>query len=549
MTAALWPFGRGLSVRAKVIGILAAGTLIVAVAGVVLVLVARQSDHLLERASAAQTHLELLMLLSGRISDYGLVALDAVQNRTTQPQKLNSGKEHVEAVFSAIETAIAKQVNLLPAGDAQTAIATKSLLNARMRAQFTSLHRRMQQPPEGNPPLAERAEYARNAMNVFGLGFAPQLAQAVEDQRAEARNARQEMATLRQDVVVFASALVLAAMAASALIYWFAGRPILVRIAETVEGPTEISSGDLKRRLKPAGHDELTLLMTRFNRMADSFSRREARLLELQNDLQKTVEERTSDLRAANARLEEIDAYRRRFFSDISHELRTPLTVIIGETEVSLRQKEKLDAETAKTFTTILGRARNLKRRVDDLLRVARSESGRLDLDVRENDLNVIVAAAVEDTRPAGKAHDVRLRFQSAEAPLIVECDREWMRQTIEGLLANAVKHSAPETQISVSAREEDGHALISLRDQGYGISKEDLPRIFDRFYKGKDDSGARAGGFGIGLALIKWVIEEHGGTITAMSPAAPKSSAPSQKSPGTEFKLKLPLMKKVTPQ
>lgn len=231
MTAAPWPFRRGLSVRAKVLGILAAGTLIVAVAGVVLILVARQSDHLLERASAAQTHLELLMLLSGRISDYGLVALDAVQNRTTQPQKMTSGKEHVEAVFGAIETAISKQVNLLPAGDAQTAIATKSLLNARMRAQFTSLHRRMQQPPEGNPTLAESAEYARNAMNVFGLRFAPQLAQAVEDQRAEARNARQEMATLRQDVVAFASALVLAAIAASALIYWFAGRSILVRIA------------------------------------------------------------------------------------------------------------------------------------------------------------------------------------------------------------------------------------------------------------------------------------------------------------------------------
>ncbi len=233
----------------------------------------------------------------------------------------------------------------------------------------------------------------------------------------------------------------------------------------------------------------------------------------------------------------------------VSHELRTPLTVIIGETEVSLRQKEKLDTETAKTFTTILGRARNLKRRVDDLLRVARSESGRLDLDVRENDLNVIVAAAVEDTRPAGKAHNVRLRFQSSDAPLIVECDREWMRQTVEGLLANAIKHSAPETQISVSAREEDGQALISLRDQGYGISESDLPRIFDRFYKGKDDSGARAGGFGIGLALIKWVIEEHGGSITAISPAAPKSAAQSQKSPGTEFKLKLPLMKKVTAQ
>lgn len=546
MIAALGPFGRGLSVRAKVLGILAVATLMVTIAGIVLILVARQSDHLLERASSAQTHLELLMLLSGRISDYGLVALDAAQSPETGAQKLASGKAHVEDVFNAIEAAISKQVNLLPAGDAQTAIATKSLLNARMRAQFGALHRRMLEPSEAGQSAEDRAELTRNAMNVFGLHFAPQLAQAVEDQRAEARNARQDMSDLRREVVAFASALVLGALVASALIYWFAGRPILVRIAETVVGATELSSGDLERRLKPAGRDELTLLMTRFNRMADSFSRREARLLALQNDLQKTVEERTTDLRQANARLEEIDAYRRRFFSDISHELRTPLTVIIGETEVSLRQTDKLDAGTQKTFKTILGRARNLKRRVDDLLRVARSESGRLDLDLQENDLNLIVAAAVDDSRPAGKAHNVRLRFQASDEPLTVNCDREWMRQTIEGLLANAVKHSAPKSQISVSAAKQDDEAVVSLRDQGHGISPKDLPHIFDRFYKGKDDSGARAGGFGIGLSLIKWVIEEHGGHITAQSPPEGSAAEASQNCPGTEFKLMLPLMKEV---
>lgn len=545
MIAALWPFGRGLSVRAKVLGILAAGTIIVAIAGVVLILVARQSDHLLERASSAQTHLELLMLLSGRISDYGLVALDVAQSPQGGTQKLASGKAHVEDVFKAIETAIADQVNLLPAGDAQTAMATKSLLNARMRAQFGALHRRMLTPEVTEGSAEERAEFARNAMNVFGLHFAPQLAQAVEDQRAEARNARQDMATLRREVVAFAGALVIGAIGASALIYWFAGRPILVRIAETVEGATQISSGDLERRLKPAGRDELTLLMTRFNRMADSFSRRESRLLALQNDLQETVEEQTSDLSNANARLEEIDAYRRRFFSDISHELRTPLTVIIGETEVSLRQTDKLDAETQKTFKTILGRARNLKRRVDDLLRVARSESGQLDLDLKENDLNLIVASAVEDTRPAGKAHNVRLRFSASDEPLMVRCDREWMRQAVEGLLANAVKHSPPESQISVSCAARDGDAVVRLRDQGHGISAKDLPHIFDRFYKGKDNSGAKAGGFGIGLSLIKWVIDAHGGRISAQSP--PEGAATgrsSQNGPGTEFNLVLPVMK-----
>ncbi|NNF80862.1 MAG: HAMP domain-containing histidine kinase [Rhizobiales bacterium] len=541
MNASFRLFRRGLSLRAKVLGILAGGTVIVTIAGAVLILVARQSDHLLERASTAQTHLELLMLLSGRISDYGLVVLDAVQQPQADISKLDAGRSRVDAVFGAIEKTISDQVNLLPAGDAQTAIATKSLLNARMKAQFGALHRQMQKSPDAGQSIEARAEFARNAMNVFGLHFAPQLAQAVEDERAEARNARQDMSKLRREVVAFASALVLAAIAVSALLYWFAGRPILLRIAQTVDGATQISSGDLERRLKPAGRDELTLLMTRFNRMADSFSRRETRLLAMQNDLQATIEERTRDLSSANARLEEIDAYRRRFFSDISHELRTPLTVIIGETEVSLRQPDGLDESTIATLKTIHGRARNLKRRVDDLLRVARSESGRLDLDLRRTDLNTVIVAAAEDTQAAGKAHNVEIIAEPCERPLEVDCDKEWMRQAIEGLVANAIKHSPPESRITIRARAEDQTAVISIRDQGHGISPKDLPHIFDRFYKGKDESGARAGGFGIGLSLIKWVVEEHGGSIAAESPPPQQS----QKSPGTEFKLKLPFMLK----
>ena len=277
--------------------------------------------------------------------------------------------------------------------------------------------------------------------------------------------------------------------------------------------------------------------MTRFNRMADTFSRREARLLAMQNDLQNTVDERTSDLSSANARLEEIDAYRRRFFSDISHELRTPLTVIIGETEVSLRQPDRFDADTRKTFKTILGRAQNLKRRVDDMLRVARSESGRLDLDLSQNDLNLILAAAAGNTQPSGAAHSVEVAFNPAEEPLSVECDREWMRQAIEGLLANAIKHSPPDSEISLTARAEADQAVIVLSDQGQGISKKDLPHIFDRFYRGKDLDGEQAGGFGIGLSLIKWVVEEHGGEIAVNSPPSNGTG------PGTEFTLKLPLM------
>ncbi|MGI9462697.1 MAG: sensor histidine kinase, partial [Aestuariivirgaceae bacterium] len=383
---------------------------------------------------------------------------------------------------------------------------------------------------------------ARSAMNVFGVHFAPQLAQAVEDQRMEARAARQDMSALRRRATTFAVIWVLAALAGSGLLYWFAGRPILSRISETVIGASQISSGQLERRLKPAGRDELTLLMIKFNRMADSFSRREAKLLDMQGALQDTIAERTSDLSSANTRLELIDTNRRRFFSDISHELRTPLTVIIGEAEVSLRHAKGADRATRASLETILARARNLRRRVDDLLRIARSESGKLDLDLEQHDLNLVLGDAIDDSQALAGNHGVELSAQLASRPLLARCDKEWLRQAVSGLLANAVKYSPSDTKIAVTLTERQGSAIIEIADQGYGISPKDLPKIFDRFYKGNAKADASAGGFGIGLSLIKWVVEEHGGTISAQSPGMQNEPDGEAAASGSVFTIRLPL-------
>ena len=534
---------RGMNLRAKVLGILAGGLVFVMIAVGVLVLVARQSDHLLERASTAQRHLELLLLLSGRISDYGLVVLEAVQQPRFGAQKLNAGKARVDDLFRSIDRIISEQIGLFPAGDAQSAVATKSLLNARMKARFSTLHRQVNDSPDVAGEPGARADHVRSAMNAFGVHFAPQLAQAVEDQRKEARDARSSMSELRRRATVFAIVWALAAMLGSGLLYWFAGRPILSRISQTVEGATEISSGELERRLKPEGHDELTLLMMKFNRMADSFSRRESKLLAMQMDLQDTISKRTSDLSAANERLEDIDTNRRRFFSDVSHELRTPLTVIIGEAEISLRNPKGIDEPGKNSLETILARAKSLKRRVDDLLRVARSESGKLDLDLEEWDLNKVIEDAVEDTRQLASNHQVLVSFESSPDPMTIQCDREWLRQAVSGLVVNAVKYSPSDSEISIYLSAGGETAEITVADQGFGIPKDEITKVFDRFYKGGTADASSGGGFGIGLSLIKWVVEAHSGVITAVSPTLPDHEIEQGGKTGTTFSIKLPLL------
>ena len=189
------------------------------------------------------------------------------------------------------------------------------------------------------------------------------------------------MGALRSRLSLIAAGLALLSLLAAAAVYLGVGRPLIRRIGETISGAEAISQGELGERLRPSGSDELTELMTRFNLMADSFEAREAELTSAQAQLQQTVDQQTADLREVNRRLETIDANRRQFFADVSHELRTPLTVVQGEAEFNLKAKARPSAaDMRRSFETILKRVLELRRRVDDMLRVARSESGRLDL-------------------------------------------------------------------------------------------------------------------------------------------------------------------------
>lgn len=533
----------GLSLRAKMLGILAGAGIFALIATSVLIYAVRQADQNLARATVAQHNMELLMLLSGRISDYGLAALEAVQSGSAGNQLLEAGHRRVDALFTEIGASIGRQVGLLGSDDERNATATKSLTIARLKARFGSLHSQVGQSAASAESDDAKTNAVRGALGAFGLSFAPVFSQALEDERTEARRARADMSSLRDRVIVFALVWAVTGLVVAGMLYLLAGRSILRRIAETVSGATAIASGELDRRLTVSGRDELALLMARFNRMAASFSRKQAGLLAAQSELAETVASRTADLRDANRRLEEIDENRRRFFADISHELRTPLTVILGEAELTLKQGGDVSAEaTSKSMTAIQARAKMLRRRVDDMLRVARSESGQLDLRLEENDVNAIVVEALEDAAPFGRKKRVQIEAETDPDPLMCICDSEWLRQAVSGILNNAIKYSQPGSTVRVRSQKAHKSAVVTVCDTGYGISQADLPRIFDRFHRGDDTERQQEGGYGIGLSLVKWIVDEHNGSIVAKSPAAEGETAAVGAEPGTIVTVALPL-------
>ncbi|MBS7539466.1 HAMP domain-containing protein [Ancylobacter lacus] len=518
--------------------LLAVAVLVTAVSAAALIGVLGRANAEVDRLASAQTRLELLSSLSGRIGDYALIALQASQ----QPDGLGNlpkARDRARESFQRFEETLRRDVMRLSGEEPQTLMAARSRTLARLRAQFEVLDRQVQSAMIS----PQRQIGVRVALDVFAAGFGPPLGLAMEEERTEAQSAQAAVRELRERTIRWSLAGVLFALVLSALVYHRLGRSLINRVAEVSAAASEISRGRTDTRLTVTGHDELSLAMARFNRMALHLARREARLMADQRRLQEIVDARTAELRGANERLELVDQSRRRFFTDVSHELRTPLTVILGEAEITLRGTPTPE-DLRAALVVIQSRARRLHRRVEDLLRIARSESGQIELERREVAVGTLLGDVVDDTAPLARARGITLAVAD-EPGLAVEADREWLRQVLEGLVANALRHSAAGSTIRLTAGLEGAEALITVRDEGDGIARDELPHVFERFWRGA--SGTRQGsGFGIGLALAKWVVERHGGTIAVESRTAQEAAAegaPGGPVPGTCVSVRLPAL------
>jgi signal transduction histidine kinase len=507
------------SLRFKTLALLTGSALMAGATGFALIDGIRKADYYMERIAASQGQLELLILLSGRISDYAISISELGRAPEEGRARLAAATSQVMAIFERLDRSIEGQVNLLDTDEAKNAEATEGLSVARMRAMFQNLDRQIFSIIESKQDEENTLANMKRVLDVFGIGFSPMLAQAVEDERSEVSGTRREMEELKRSLTLMATAVLTGAMALAALLYFGPVQSILRRTAGIVQGAKAISRGRLDTRLALKGHDEFTMLMASFNRMGVNLSRREAKLLEAQAHLQETVDARTAALRAANMKLEEIDQNRRRFFADVSHELRTPLTVILGEAEVTLLQGDKLPAALRKSVETIQARARRLNRRIEDLLRVARSESGRIDLNIAHMEVGAALTEAYDDVAALARQRGMTVDIDTGPGDLYVRGDKDWLRQVFAGVIANAIKYSPAGERVAVTARNGRGAVEVEVSDRGCGVSQTELPRIFDRFFSGKNKPSGNETSHGVGLALAKWVIEEHNGRIWLESP------------------------------
>lgn len=212
------------------------------------------------------------------------------------------------------------------------------------------------------------------------------------------------------------------------------------------------------------------------------------------------------------ARLERSFEQVRQFTSDASHELKTPLAILMGELEVALR-KEIPDEEIRRTLESCLEEVIRLTHLVQGLLDVSRAESGQLVLDLRPVDLSALVRDLAEDVVVLAEPKQIRVETR-VQPDVMVRGDTVRLHQALLNLIENAIKYTPEGGSVSVHVDANQEHALIRIGDTGVGIPDDQLPRIYDRFYRVDKARSKDVQGTGLGLAIVKWVVELHRGTI-----------------------------------
>ena len=295
------------------------------------------------------------------------------------------------------------------------------------------------------------------------------------------------------------------ALAVALVIGIVAARSLTVPIGRLRRISGRIAQGHLDERATPSGVLEVDELGQQFNVMADRL--------------------------AGTLRMLEADRDRlREFVADVSHELRTPIAALRMYTE--LQQEDDTDMATRREFLErSLEQIARLEWLSTNLLDLSRIDAGIFPLDMADGDLRDPLQAVVQATSEVAIARGVALDSRVPGYPVTLRFDRERIVQLLSNVLGNAVKFTPRNGAVAVDLTEGEDAVTITVRDTGPGIPEDELPRIFERFYRGTNTGDARASGSGLGLAIARSIVEMHGGDITVSSVVGE----------GTEFRIMLP--------
>jgi signal transduction histidine kinase/ActR/RegA family two-component response regulator len=298
----------------------------------------------------------------------------------------------------------------------------------------------------------------------------------------------------------------------------------LVRTAQVVS-----KTRDYSTRADKLTDDELGQLTDAFNEMLAQIDMQERELSAAHANRGLLLERE----RLARAEAEQANRMKDEFLSTLSHELRTPLTPIMGWLEL-LRSRGLSTADVNRAVEVMDRNARLLTRIIDDLLDMSRIIAGKIRLDVQRVELPEVIEAAISTVAPAAEARSIRIQSVLDPAARWVRGDAARIQQVVWNLLSNAIRFTPKGGRVQVGLARVNSHVEIVVSDTGQGISADFLPHVFDRFRQADSSTMRQHGGLGLGLAIVRQLVQLHGGTVRADSPG---------EGLGATFTVNLPLM------
>lgn len=317
----------------------------------------------------------------------------------------------------------------------------------------------------------------------------------------EGQSLRDVQHAQKQLILLLAIANPLALLLASLGGLWVANKA-LKPVDQLTRAAERIGRGNLSERVEePRSQDEIGRLAATFNQMI--------------------------------GRLEQAFERERRFTADASHELKTPLAVLRGDIEVALR-RERDPAEYQRVLKSSLEEIARLTKLTEDLLTLARSDAGESVLDLEPVRLDLLAANARAYVASLAESAGVVLTYDAPASPVVIEGDQKRLQQLLVNLLDNAIKYTPAGGNVRLSLAVDDSAAVIEVSDTGRGVPESALPHIFERFYRRTDSRDSRVTGFGLGLAISKWIVDAHGGSIEVES----------LEGAGSRFTVRLPMQR-----
>lgn len=508
-----------MNVRTKLLATQSFYVILILGVALVAVVVAQRFDYHVKRAELAYGERQTITMLAVQAFHYKTAIGHALLPGGGRPGDLELARQDVGNTMKQLIRQTEEEVAFVSVEDRPSELEETERLG-RLESVFADIDRtvdRMIELREAGSD-ADARQLQQLLEQRFDGEIAELLATAMADEQLEVAETEARIARLAARRVAFLIAAGMCALAIALIMGAILYRSISRPMRQLLAGVRALRAGSLQHRVSWQGADEFAELASQFNEMAASLEDRERRLLDSRSELERQVAQRTKELEAANQRLKYLDRRRLLFLAEISHELRTPVTVLRGEAEVTLRAEPKSTDGYRESLVRIARQAEQMGRLIDDLLFLVRSEADTIAFDKQRVDLQDVVAEAVRDGTVLARGKGIAVIEKLPNQPIWANADAQRLRQAILIAIDNAVKYSDSDSTIEVSLMSRNGRAAITVLDHGAGVPADEVPYVFERFYRIRRGSHRRTEGSGLGLPIAKWIAEKHEGTISLSS-------------------------------